>query len=83
MSEETFNCWMCKKPFPDSRHHRGLCPPCETKDDQDTELMIEDYFESLPVLTEEEQRKQLEDYKKCDEYILKHGITPNLDFPEN
>ncbi len=49
---------------------------------EETDLMYEHYLNSQPDKTDDELKKELDDSLKCADYIIKHNITPNLDFPE-
>ena len=49
---------------------------CSQSDD---DAMIDWYMSQQPILTEEETIQEIEKLNKCADYILKSGITPNLD----
>jgi len=49
---------------------------CSQSDD---DAMIDWYMSQQPILTAEETIREIEKLNKCADYILKTGITPNLD----
>ena len=49
---------------------------CSQSDDDE---MIDWYMSQQPILTAEETIREIEKLNKCADYILKTGITPNLD----
>ena len=49
---------------------------CSQSDD---DAFVDWYMSQQPILTEDEQRAKVEELNRCADFILKHGITPNLD----
>jgi len=42
---------------------------------------IDWFIEQQPVLTKEESDKKMEELNRCADFIIKNGISPNLDSP--
>lgn len=49
---------------------------CSQSDD---DAMVDWYMSQQPILTVEETMQEIEKLNKCADFILKSGITPNLD----
>lgn len=43
------------------------------------EYFIDWFIEQQPELTEEESKQKMVELEKCADFILKNGLTPNLD----
>lgn len=43
------------------------------------DAMVDWYMSQQPILTDEETMREIEKLNNCADFILKSGITPNLD----
>ena len=53
------------------------CPECKNETNDD--YFAYWYIEQQPILTEEEIEQNIKQLNKCADFILKNGITPNLE----
>lgn len=51
----------------------------EKKEYDDDDSMIDWHMSQQPVLSEQEQKEEIEKLNKCADFIIKMGIEPNLD----
>lgn len=63
------------------KHNSEEKEDIQKPNDSDGYDMYDFYLENQPAQTPEEIAELIEQDKKCSDYILKHGITPNLDSP--